>query len=249
MTGDRIDDELLMAYADGELDGPEAARIEAALRDDPAIAERLSLFTGTRKALREAATIRRAEPMPEHVLARARAAIEAGQGEVDPNVVPLRRPERRTLFRPAAIAAAIALAGFLGGYLLSPDAADGPEGALRVSILDMPGLAEALERVPAGDRVDLGSGEIAVVASFRDADGTLCREFELDTADAMTVVSVACRMEQGWDPRLAIVAEADDGTQYAPASSLETLDAYLGAIGAGPPLSPEEEAAALEALD
>ncbi len=249
MTGNEIDDEMLMAYADGELDASDAARVETVLRDDPDMAERLVVFTGTREVMRAAADVKRAEPVPEDVVARAKAAIDASRSDGAGKVLPFRRSDRPHVFRPAALAASLAIAGFLGGYLLSPKVPGDSGQEFRFAILDTPGLSDALRRVPAGERMAIEGGEIAVIASFRDADGAFCREFELDASNASTLVSVACWSGTDWDPRLAVVATADDETQYAPASSLETLDTYLTAIGAGAPLSPEDEASALAAFD
>lgn len=90
----------------------------------------------------------------------------------------------------------------------------------------------------------IDGGEIEAIASFRNAEGEVCREIELARGGGETVVSVACRAEDGWRSRFAVVTGAG-GTGFAPASSLDTLDTYLGAIGAGAPLSLEDEAAAL----
>ena len=249
MMGDNIDDQTMMAYADGELDASDAARVEAALRDDPDIARRLLLFTRTRDALRSAAAISRDDPVPEAVDLRAKAAIDAARRRGDDTVIPFARPERQSRAWPAAIAAGLAVAGFVGGHALAPERQGEASGGLRFAILDTSGVSEALSRVAAGERVPVEGGEMALIASFRDAEGALCREFELDTADLVTVVSVACRAGDRWTPMIAVVAGADSDTQYAPASSLETLDAYLSAIGAGTPLSIEDEAVALAATD
>lgn len=249
MTGHDIDDLTLMAYADGELDASEVDRVEAALRDDPDIARRLSLFSRTRTALQSAANLQKIDPLPEDIVRRAKAAIEAARGSDVDTVVPFVRPQRQSRIWPTAIAATLAAAAFLGGYALAPQGQGEAPSELRFAILDTPELTAALDRVPAGQRTPVDGGEISLIASFRDADGALCREFELDTADMKTVVSVACRDDDRWRPRIAVVAAADDDTQYAPASSLDTLDAYLTAIGAGAPLSPEDEASALGAMD
>lgn len=247
MSGTDIDDVMLMAYADGELDETESARVEAALSDDPIVAARLVVFSRTREALVSAAAVRRADPLPVQVLSRAQASIDAAGRESDAEVVPLTRPDRRLRFWPMSLAASLAAVGLLCGYILSPYARVEPQEP-RFAILGATGLSEELDRLPAGGRADIEGGEVAIIASFRDADGALCREFEVDSPDATTVVSVACRSQTGWVPKLAVIAPADDGSQYAPASSLETLDAYLAAIGAGAPLPIEEESAALEDL-
>ena len=50
-----IDDETLMALADGEIDGAEAARLHARIAADPALAERYALFTQTSHWVKDAA--------------------------------------------------------------------------------------------------------------------------------------------------------------------------------------------------
>ena len=147
-----------------------------------------------------------------------------------------------------ALAASLALAlGLAGGLVLSRATGDGGEGGLRIAALDSPGIVRALETLPSGQRQALEGGEVATIASFRNADGEFCREFEVDRARRDTLVSVACRTETGWKTRFVVLAAGSQGTGYAPASALETLDAYLTGIGAGAPLSLEEEAAVLEA--
>ena len=248
MTGNDIDDEILMAYADGELDASDAARVEAALRDDPQLTQRLAVFAGTREALTTAAGLRRSEPVPEHVLARARSAIDAARNDGGSQVVSFARPDRKQLYRPVMLAASLAVAAFLGGYFIAPTTPDAPHTPSRLAILNTPGLSDALARVPAGETAAIDGAEITPIASFRDANGAFCREFELEVPSTSALVSVACWSETGWEARLAIVTSADSTTQYAPASSLETLDAYLTSIGASAPLDIGEEQSALEGL-
>ncbi|MNL50064.1 hypothetical protein D3C87_1730460 [compost metagenome] len=62
--------------------------------------------------------------------------------------------------------------------------------------------------------------------------------------DQPGVVSVACRDAGGWQTRLAIVTP-ESGEGFTPASSLETVDAYLTSIGAGAPLEADAEEKAL----
>ena len=94
---------------------------------------------------------------------------------------------------------------------------------------------------------------LELIASFRNGDGQLCREFEFDRPGRQTIVSVACHPGSSdagsWSTQLAVLAPPSEGSGYAPASSLETLDAYLGAIHAGPPMSDDDEAVALSQLN
>ena len=87
-----------------------------------------------------------------------------------------------------------------------------------------------------------------MIASFRDVDDQLCREFEIDRPDRTTFVSVACRAGGTWSVQFTVAAASQNDSGYAPASSLEALDAYLQAVGAGEPLSEAAEKAALDGL-
>jgi anti-sigma factor RsiW len=248
MTGDRFTDEMLMAYADGEVDGETAASIEAAMSSDASVRSRIDVFARTRTILAAAAADRLAAPVPTPVTARALAAIEAArQPEYRGNVLPLgkARSARSWGFPEMAVAATIALAvGIAAGFGLAPRE---PAG-LRVASIS-PEVITALSSVPSGERTEVAGGQFVAIASFRTADGDLCREFEFDAPDRSTLISVACRDGAAWDLRLAIVAPSADASGYAPASSLDTLDAYLSAMGAGAPLTAEEEATAIEAED
>lgn len=262
MPPPELTDELLMAFADEVLDPETAAHIAAAAADDPAVAARVALFRRTGTVLRDAAAARPAGPVPpaledrvRDALARARAEETARQDAVasvgpdDSVVIPFRK-RRMVPFPAMAAAASIALAvglgaGFLAGRAPATDPAASP-GAF--AALDT-GLRAALDTLPAGDRRALdGGGEIAVIASFRAAGGHLCREVEIDRPGGDTLVSVACHDDEGWALRFAVAAPGQDDTGYAPASSLDALDAYLRATGAGAPLDPDAETEALNLL-
>lgn len=243
------DDLTLMAHADGELDSATMHEIEEAAARDPALAARIAAFRDSRRAVQ--AAFARPEPVPAALDAQVAALIAAARAEAAgaTNVTAL-RPRRAVRLMPlwqGAIAASLMLAVGLAAGVMLPRGGD--SGHLDVAVLTDPGLAEALGRVPAGEREVLPSGgAMAPIATFVTADGSLCREFEYDARSGETVVSVACRDGGDWDVRLAIAAAAaSDG--YAPASSLDTLDTWLDSSGAGLPMSPEDEAAALRAAD
>jgi hypothetical protein len=90
--------------------------------------------------------------------------------------------------------------------------------------------------VPAGGETAVGDDRFRAIATFRVDGGGLCREFEVDHADASSVVAVACRVDDEWRVTFT-VASAATTEGYAPVSSLEALEGYLAAVGAAPPLS------------
>ncbi|MBV7409689.1 anti-sigma factor [Maritimibacter sp. DP1N21-5] len=244
MTKPAFPDEILMAYADGELDETTARAVEEALRGDDYLAERMAIFTSTGKLLKQAAAEREHEPVPDALMSRVRATMESARVDAAPDVVPFpAAPKQR--WEPVALAASIALAVGLGaGWLINGQ----DTGALEVALLDTPGLAQVLAELRSGETRQLAAGEARIIASFTDADGTFCREFELDGTTGRTVVAVACRADGDWQTRLAVATANGDAQGYAPASSIDSLEAYLSAIGASAPLSREAEAEALDAL-
>lgn len=249
-----ITDEALMAYADGALGPEEAAAVARAVAADAGLATKLAMLAGSRAA------VQRAYAQPPAVSAdlaarvRAIAATDAAlcQGLAPQGkVIDLAARRRVVPFWQLPLAASVALAVGLGSaWFMGPNgAADGASGGLQVAALADPSIAAALDSLASGDETAIAGGaRLAAIASFHDADGTLCREFEHGRPGASSVVAVACRTEAAWDVRFAIAAAAPDATGYAPASSLEALDAFLTATGAGAPLSAAEETAALQAL-
>ena len=119
MDRDLIDDELLSAWVDGELDGqPEQReRVEAWLREHPQDAERVRQWSADRQALREGLASMLDEPVPR----RFAALVLADE------------PASTRHWRRAAMAAGLLLAGGVIGALLgrhwpAGDAA-GPQAA------------------------------------------------------------------------------------------------------------------------
>jgi anti-sigma factor RsiW len=244
-----IDDETLMAYADGQLAADDAAMVERAMAEDEAIAERVAMFAESRFAVRSA--LGAAPPVPDALTARIRAMADADARQRESaspaNVVSLATRRRTVPFWQLPIAASVALGvGFLGGWIGAPG--NQADSGLSIASLDDPAVVSVLETEKAGARTQIGSGaEVAVIASFLGSDGSLCREFEHDAA-GRTIVAVACHRDDAWAIEFAVAAAASDASGYAPASSLDALDAWMGATEAGPPLSDAEEAAALDAL-
>jgi anti-sigma factor RsiW len=260
MTMRDFDDETLMAYADGEADARTAAAVEAAMRDDDALAARVALFRGTREAVRAEARAREDEvpaalrrSVEQMVAAdRERRASVAQTAEI----APLRRAAnddrptwRRIVALPvAASLVAAVIAGTIGYRMAGQDAP--LAGGVMVAGLGDGAIPAALMSTPSGEETELTGAEerLRAIATFRSADGRLCREFEVDSAAAgTTTVTVACHAPGGWQVNFAAVSPlAGDG--YAPASSMDALDAYLDGIDAGQPLSEAEESEALRGL-
>lgn len=238
----------IAAFMAGALDGADAARIAQALETDPAAqeaAERLAEGAGPNPAdalLRAAFAAPMAEPVP----ARLTASVLAEPGKVAS--LPRRGGGPRPMaWAPAAMAAGVALAlGFGAGFSLRGPA-QGPQAVAALSVGAASGAAlAALETAASGAERE----GLVIAASFRDAAGRHCREFEARGPDGLPAAAgVACREGAGWRVlAMAAVAAPEaapgDGS-YAPAGGAggDALGAVLDSLGAGPALSPEEEAA------
>lgn len=238
-----FDDETLMAYADGALDTETSQRVADAAKADPHVAERIEMFRQSATLLGALGAERQEAPISDSLAARIEDTLAAARAEnaATENVVPFSAKPARPAWVPMALAASVALVvgglgGLTAGLSVSPDTPAGNG----VASLDHPSVATALDQLGAGQTDD--TGRVAIIASFLTENGTFCREFEYDTPDSETLVSVACREDDAWLTRFAVLASGADDASYAPASSLETLDTYLSAIGATAPMSVDEEA-------
>lgn len=237
-----ISDETLMAFADGELAPGDRERVAAAIAADPALAERVRMFERTRQLAHDAFAPLLDEPVPDAL----RNRIEAAAAPASSNVIALPRRGGRPLPAWLPLAASIAavvvgIGGFLAGRNLGPTAQ-----TQRIALGEVPAeLAAVLASKPSGSREEHDLGKLSLIASFKTGDGRLCREFELDPPRSDTIVAVACRgASPDWQVVFAVAAPPG-ADNYAPASSLQVLEDYLAATGAGAALSAEEERAAL----
>lgn len=244
MIKQQFDDETLMAFADGELDEAQSQALEEALVADDVLAERLAVFLDSRRLVGDALKPLIDEPVPEALLASVRRMAEDAQRAADkPDNVISFHPRQQQAVAPAArrwlmplaasvVAAITGVVGFSIGRMGPPAAGSGAE------------IAAVLDREASGKDVALdASGKVLhVIATFRDERGDVCREYEVKEPTGRTL-TIACRQQGGWTTRLALTAPTADG--YVPASSQETIDAYLASIQAGAPLSAEEERSAL----
>ncbi len=206
---------------------------------------------------------------PEHTAQAAQATPRAEHAE-SPTPAPAAQPTqgratpagrprtaattgwRETLARlftgfalPGAIAASVVFAGL--GFLIGQSAAPAPAAGntLAAGAPAPAALAALLDRLPSGEEARLDGAALGMVASFRDAQGRVCRDFSLAQPDAARLESVACRAPGGvWRIDYAALAPSDSAA-YTPAGAGSALDAYLAAIGAGQPLDAQAERALL----
>jgi len=208
----RIDDDLLMAYADGELPPEEVSRIEALLARDPGARERVRLYRESAALARAAFAPTLEEPVPAALEERVREMARE-----DGRVMPFPAARRRGLRRLALpLAASLALLiGFVAGSRMQPES----ESTL---------LARALESTPSGV---IGPGEVLPLATLESADGRWCRQFERPR-NGRVAQGVACREPDGrW--RVVALLEQETGGDggYRPAGGpADPLAPFLEAL-------------------
>ena len=232
-----IDDEILMAYADGELEAVSAAEVERMVAADPTLARRVAEHRALRVRLAGAHAGALTEPVPDSLL----RTIMGGEALGEVTAFKPRRVLPSALPQWAALAATLVvgvLAG-LGVPALRPAPLIGGSDGMTAQ----GPLAQALDSQLASEPV--GTGRIAVGLSFRTADA-YCRTFQAVRAHAVS--GIACREADGWRVRLAMDRPAPPqaaGDYRLAASELptEVLRAVDGMIE-GSPLDAQGEAKA-----
>lgn len=243
-------DEELMAYADGELAAARAAKLAALLPQRPDLAERIALFVATREASAESVKAHLGgEPVPDALKASVEDMIRTASSAT---VTTMKPAASRRSFRDWAMpmaASVLALISGAIGYWVATENARSPD-FYQIAVTADAELAQALSSLPAGKSALLANSgaRIGMISSFHRADQALCREFRISRADMGDHLAVACHGPGKWSIDFALRVEGGAGDGYKPASSAQTLDAYLEALGAGPALEAEAESDALGKL-
>ncbi|MDO7835065.1 anti-sigma factor [Sphingobium sp. HBC34] len=208
----QIDEAMLIALVDGELDEINRRRVERAVADDPALAQRLARHRALRDRLSRHYAPVAQEPVPQ----RLRTMLEESGA-----VVPLARPARwRGWVTGGAIAASLLL-GLGVGRMSGGEG--GPIGMQNGVMVAQGALGEALDTQLASAQQD--GNAIRIGLSFRRKGGGWCRSFD------GTVAGVACREGEGWQVQ-QMLPGAGQGTTYRQASSADarvmaTVDALI----------------------
>lgn len=237
-------DEILMAYADGEVDADTRLQIEAAMALDPALAERIAKHRRLRTNLGAAFDGVLDEPIPARLLDAASTSQAANSASIaDLNAVRAAKqrgakPKRWSWPEWTSIAASLLIGILAGRSALQPSQsslfATDAEGVVATGK-----LSAALS-----DQLSGASDDAAVWIglSFRATGGEYCRTFATNSA-----AGVACREGDAWKVRaLSEAAGNAPGGEYRMAGS-ELPPAILTAVEgimAGEALDKEQEQAA-----
>lgn len=223
-----VDDERLMAFADGELSGAERAEVEAALAEDASLREKLAAHQRLRTRLRAAFDGALDEPVPASLLAAAEKPRSA-------DVVNLaeRRAARWSVREWGAMAASVVLGLLVGVGVMNTQApliAPSENG-----LIARGALADALQTQLASDE----AGAVRIGLSFRDTDGRYCRTFDLTEGGT---AGLACREGDAW--KVAMTAAGAGGGEVRQAGASEHILSAVDTMIVGEPLDARSEVAA-----
>lgn len=251
MTDDFSDEEL-MAYADGELAPDRANGLAAALPGRPDLARRVASFARTSALTAESVRAQANGPVPEKLMASVEEMIR--RATLAPAAVTALRPRKSAPAFPFGkwtmpmAASILALATGVLGYWLASGGAPA-SGYYQVAGIADPELAGILSKLPSGGKIRLEAGEeVTVISSFYRDDQALCREFTIAEPRNGEHMAVACRNAGAWSIDLALRIGGGSADSYTPASSAETVDAFLNALGAGPAIEGQAETDALDKI-
>ena len=178
-----FDDEMIMAYVDGELDLVTAKRIEKAAAADAGLAGKIAAQHRLRARLSAHFDPVLDEPVPQ----RLQAPLNVVQLGPDKSA-----PSRFRVTQWAAMAASLAIGLMVGPQIFAPDA--GPvtvEGGMLVASAD---LDKALTTQLASSQAN--DAPVRIGLTFRNDDNAICRTFE-----GADMSGIACRNNRAWQIR------------------------------------------------
>ena len=242
----KITEEMLIAFADGELAPKERETVMRAVAADPELGRKLAAHQRLRTTISAHFEPLTEEPVPD----RLKAMLGQKRANVEDNVVSLAavregrkgkgEREGRRGWRPgwgnlAAIAATLVL-----GLAVGRSMNDGSPVGIRGSGMVAQGeLAKALDTRLASAQEPGAQNRIGL--TFRSKDGEICRTF-----DGAAMAGLACREGGRW--RLEqLVPGASAGSDYRQASAADPrIAASVQGMIAGAPFDAQAEKAALD---
>jgi hypothetical protein len=269
-----VDDVMLMAYADHQLSPDQRSIVERQLAIDPSLQPALDAFKQTSAQVR-AHWSHPAPDVPPALQNAVQAMIAKAQSSqtleaIKPASLPFAKPAASDLQqRPAANSSWYAMVatvacvavGTLAYFAGAQQFGSGQQVAtnhsaaivLTADASQLMQWQQHLSNSPSGMLLPLTSEsatqQLKILATVKDAQGRLCREFSLSDP-ARNTQGVACHKpgaQQNWQLQFAAHMPLE-ANGYTPASSTAVLDAFVTSLGAGAALSVEEERKALTAL-
>lgn len=224
-----IDREMLMAYADGELDAMSAKRVEKAMAAQPELAEQVAAHRALRATLANHFAPVIDAPLPERLTTL-----------LDDTVVSFGvAPQRLFSFQVknlAAIAAALVIGLLLGQTI--PFGVSAPVGSQEGRLVAQGDLVRALDTQLASTQS--GDAATRIGLTFRDREGQVCRTF-----DGAALSGIACHVAGIWHLKRTSAREEQETPAYRQAGSAYMMEAAQRMM-AGDPMDADAERKAMD---
>ncbi|MCU0733331.1 MAG: hypothetical protein MUE84_17350 [Hyphomonas sp.] len=226
-----VPDELIMAYADGQVSPEEKVWLESILAVDPAVRSRLDVFVATGPGQFSPFDSVLTAPIPDRLIATVRGT----------------RPEKRAAaprqsfmermfpngfggLQAVGYAAALAIGVGLGSALMTA-----PDDKTPLIVADRDGfvasgdLQVALDTKASGDKELVNEGDVRPVLTVRDGNGRICRHYEI-VQRRKGPQGLACRQANGqWRITVLTGGEAAASARNASQGEPDVLDGMVGA--------------------
>ena len=260
---DELPEELLMAYADGELNAPdkaaERAQVEAAMKTNPDVARRVEEHKALRAKLSGTFDRVLSEPVPDRLLTAVRSTPRKQATVTDLSQARAARADSTASAQDTlgntrsvwswpqwgAMAASLIIGAVVGHVALkSPEL--GPIASRDGHLVAQAGLAEALSTQLASTQSAMAPVQIGT--SFKSKSGDYCRTFVVREGDA--VGGLACHNGDMWNvrtlARVDATGEATGGFRTAASEMPAAVRTAVEEQIVGDPLDSGGEAQALK---
>ena len=227
-----LDMELLLAYADGELDAETAARVRASIEADPLLVARLSQQLQLRNRVGSAYRDIIDEAVPDRLLQALQPSVATAATELSAAREARSQRAPPGVQRPASswarwggMAASLVL-GLSIGLMLQIGKSTAPFESTAPGLLATGAIAEALSSQLASEPATGSS--IRLQVSFLDHAGRYCRTFT-----TAALAGLACRDGAAWTLQTLLAVEAGAGSEMRqagtplPAALLKLVDARM----------------------
>jgi hypothetical protein len=259
-----LTDEILMAYADGELGTEDRARVDAVLERDPNSRARLAIFQSTGTPLAALYQKPMLEAPPAHLV---NMVLNHGSAKLLQTIKRAARPKsglaawRLWVFPihvpwPMAFAsvALLVAGGGLGWFLRSASEPGSSLVAFDKGHLFATGaLQQVLEKAPSLQeaRIDGAAGNAVtarVILTFKSKAQTYCREYEVGTSGQGSHTGLGCRDKTGkWAIQVYVPSNGIGRPGLAGGAGTPAIDTIVDEIMDRDALGRNDETAAIKA--
>ncbi len=254
-----INDELIMAYVDGELRGDEKARVEDALNKDEKLKEKARMFRESATMLQGAFDEILSEDIPEHLLGVVKGERQGDSSSKHTLWDRLKLTLNQIFQAPnvhpglVAVTACLLIIGFAAVIYRITNHYVEPVKAPALS--NLAEFQRGISKTPSGESflIQEKGIEISPILTFKDKQYSYCREFEMASASRNESVArpsasgIACLTGKGKWKIIAFHPVEERGKHelqkegYKLAGGENPVDSLVEKRRVGAPLSAAEE--------